>query len=183
MFLAALALFSKRKQKYQNGNIHRKLGVPTSEREGKLSNPRARATRPPCTGKIYRNLQKPARALHARAMHWFCSSQKHSTKALPHLTRIKIHQPGHPTCGSVSRSDSIFKFLEFRAEIFEISREYTGATRPLPLSTHANAAGTAFPPVDLWSVDFVVLWSVDFRSVLGRTRGILVRCSLLLRYR
>ena len=31
------------KQKYQNGNIHRKLKVPTSEREGKLSNPRARA--------------------------------------------------------------------------------------------------------------------------------------------
>jgi hypothetical protein len=25
-----LALFSKRKQKYQNGNIHRKLKVPTS---------------------------------------------------------------------------------------------------------------------------------------------------------
>ena len=83
MFLTALVFSPKRKQKYQNGNIHRKLGVPTSEREGKLSNPRARATRPPCMGKIYRNLQKPARALHARAMHWFCSSQKHSTKALP----------------------------------------------------------------------------------------------------
>ena len=39
---ARLALFTKRKQKYQNGNINRKLKVPTSEREGKLSKPRAR---------------------------------------------------------------------------------------------------------------------------------------------
>jgi hypothetical protein len=31
----SLALFSETKQKYQNGNIHRKLlKVPTSEREG-----------------------------------------------------------------------------------------------------------------------------------------------------
>jgi hypothetical protein len=34
-----------RKQKYQNGNIRRKLRVPTSEREGKLSNPRGRTAR------------------------------------------------------------------------------------------------------------------------------------------
>ena len=47
-----LVLSSKRKQKYQNGNIHRKLRVPTSEREGKLSNPRARAARAPCREKI-----------------------------------------------------------------------------------------------------------------------------------
>ena len=39
------ALYAKRKQKYQNGNLHRKLKVPTSERESKLSNPRARAPR------------------------------------------------------------------------------------------------------------------------------------------
>ena len=44
-FTASLDLYVKRKQKYQNGNIHRKLRVPTSEREGKLSNPRARAPR------------------------------------------------------------------------------------------------------------------------------------------
>ena len=35
----------ERKQKYQNGNIHRKLTVQTSEREGKLSNLRARRAR------------------------------------------------------------------------------------------------------------------------------------------
>ena len=45
-------LYVKRKQKYQNGNIHRKLRVPTSEREGKLSNPRARAPRARCMEKI-----------------------------------------------------------------------------------------------------------------------------------
>jgi hypothetical protein len=42
---ASLALFTNSKQKYQNGNIHRKIRVPTSEREGKLSNPRARRAR------------------------------------------------------------------------------------------------------------------------------------------
>jgi hypothetical protein len=43
---ASLVLWAKRKQKYQNGNIRRKLtAVPTSEREGKLSNPRGRAAR------------------------------------------------------------------------------------------------------------------------------------------
>jgi hypothetical protein len=42
----------------------------------------------------------------------------------------------------------------FTRQIFEISREYTGATCPLPLLTHTNAAGTEFPPVDLWSTDF-----------------------------
>jgi hypothetical protein len=41
----SFALYAKRKQKYQNGNIHRKLKVPTSEREGNLSNPRARRAR------------------------------------------------------------------------------------------------------------------------------------------
>ena len=63
------------------------------------------------------------------------------------------------------------RILEFRWEIFEISREYTGAMRPLPLLTHANAAKTEFPPVDLWSTDFAVsglqiadLWSTGFKS-------------------
>jgi hypothetical protein len=44
-YKARLALYAQIKQKYQNGNIHQKLTVPTSEREGKLSNPRARAAR------------------------------------------------------------------------------------------------------------------------------------------
>jgi hypothetical protein len=44
----SLALYPKRKQKYQNGNIHKKLTVPTSEGEGKLSNPRGRAARARC---------------------------------------------------------------------------------------------------------------------------------------
>jgi hypothetical protein len=52
-------------------NIHRKLyiRVPTSEREGKLSNPRARAARARCMEKIYGNLRKTARRRRARAMH------------------------------------------------------------------------------------------------------------------
>ena len=58
----------------------------------------------------------------------------------------------------IHEKDPIFEILEFRWGIFEISREYTGATRPLPLSTHTNAAATEFPPVDLWSTDFAVLW-------------------------
>jgi hypothetical protein len=43
--MATLALFHLRKQKYQKWIIHRKLRVPMSEREGKLSNPRARRAR------------------------------------------------------------------------------------------------------------------------------------------
>jgi hypothetical protein len=46
VFKSGLALYSIRKQKYQNGNIHRKLRVPTSEREGNLSNPRGGAGAP-----------------------------------------------------------------------------------------------------------------------------------------
>ena len=60
-----LALSAKRKQKYQNGNIHRKLKVPTSERAGKLSNPRARAARA-CREKISKVYGNP-RATAARA--------------------------------------------------------------------------------------------------------------------
>ena len=44
--------------------------VPTSEREGKLSNPRARAARARCMEKIYGNLRKPARRRRARAMNF-----------------------------------------------------------------------------------------------------------------
>jgi hypothetical protein len=43
--MATLALLHLRKQKYQKWIIHRKLRVPMSEREGKLSNPRARRAR------------------------------------------------------------------------------------------------------------------------------------------
>jgi hypothetical protein len=63
-----LALSDLRKQKYQNGSIHRKLRVPTSEREGKLSNPGGRAARARCMEKIYGNLRKPARGRRTRAM-------------------------------------------------------------------------------------------------------------------
>jgi hypothetical protein len=48
----------------------------------------------------------------------------------------------------------------------------------LPLLTHAIAAGTEFPPVDLWSTHFAVLWSTRFRSLVDTIRGILSRCSL-----
>jgi hypothetical protein len=42
---ASLALSTFPEQKYQNGNFHRKLRVPTSEREGKPLNPCACAGR------------------------------------------------------------------------------------------------------------------------------------------
>ena len=79
-YKARLALSDLRKQKYQNGSIHRKLRVPTSEREGKLSNPRGRAARARCMEKIYGNLRKPAHWRRARVMRWFHRGQEHSTK-------------------------------------------------------------------------------------------------------
>jgi hypothetical protein len=62
----------------QNGSIHRKLRVPTSEMEGELSNPRTRAPRARCIGKIYGNLWKPTRVRRARAMQIFCAIHKYS---------------------------------------------------------------------------------------------------------
>jgi hypothetical protein len=50
-----LAVYYVFKQKYQKGFIHRKLRVRTSEREGKLSNPRGHAARARCMEKIYGN--------------------------------------------------------------------------------------------------------------------------------
>jgi hypothetical protein len=44
-YKANLDLYAKIKQKYQNGNIQWEPRVPTSEREGKLSNPSARSAR------------------------------------------------------------------------------------------------------------------------------------------
>jgi hypothetical protein len=64
---ASLALYWKRKQKYQNGNIHRKLKVPTSEREGKLSNPRGHAARARCMIFPPENLRNPAQTNATRA--------------------------------------------------------------------------------------------------------------------
>jgi hypothetical protein len=64
-----LVLFTNRhrQQKYQNGNIHLKLKVTTSRRQGKLSNPRARAACPPCLEKI-REIYGNQRADTARAL-------------------------------------------------------------------------------------------------------------------
>jgi hypothetical protein len=67
-YKASQGLYAEIKQKYQNGNIHQKLTVPTSERENTLSNPRARAARARCMEKIYGNLRKLARARAARAL-------------------------------------------------------------------------------------------------------------------
>ena len=64
----SLALYDERKQKYQNGSIHRKLTVTTSEREGKLSNPRGRAARAPCREKMYETLLETR----ARAPRFLC---------------------------------------------------------------------------------------------------------------
>ena len=79
-YKASLALYRFCKQKYQKWIIHRKLRVPTSEREGKLSNPRGRAARARCMEKIYGNLRKPARLPRARAMQWFPAGHRYSTK-------------------------------------------------------------------------------------------------------
>ena len=54
-------------QKYQNGNIHRKLRVPTSEREGKLSNPRARAPRARDAWRKFKEIYGNPRGRPARA--------------------------------------------------------------------------------------------------------------------
>jgi hypothetical protein len=67
------------KQKYQNGNIHRKLRVATSEREGKLSNPRGRAARARCMNFPPENFRKPAHAGHAGTMRQFPTGQVDST--------------------------------------------------------------------------------------------------------
>ena len=47
-------------------------------REGKLSNPRARAACAPCMEKIYENLRKPPRARLAGAIYWLPTSQVYS---------------------------------------------------------------------------------------------------------
>jgi hypothetical protein len=51
---------------YQNGSIHKKLGVPTSEREDKLSNPRAGATRAMHGENLRKFTETRARAPRAR---------------------------------------------------------------------------------------------------------------------
>jgi hypothetical protein len=71
---ASLALFPKRKQKYKNGNIHRKLKVPTSEREGKLSNPRARAARAMHEENLRKFMETRARPPRAHYALIFCRS-------------------------------------------------------------------------------------------------------------
>ena len=68
-YKARLALCCVCNQKYQKRIIHRKLRVPTSEREGKPTNPRGRAARARRMEKIYGNLRKPAHARRARTTH------------------------------------------------------------------------------------------------------------------
>ena len=71
----------------------------------------------------------------------------------------------------------VFFPVNFARRIFEISREYTGATRPLPLLTYTTAAGTSIlrsiPPVDLWRTVFS---DAQF-SLLLSFRGFLSKCS------
>ena len=88
--IASLDLSSKRKQKYQNGNIHRKIKVPTSEREGKLSNPRARAARA-MQGENLRKFTE-TRALAPRARHAFILPRPKIQYASNHSRRRKDSQ-------------------------------------------------------------------------------------------
>ena len=78
--MASLDLSTNRKQKYQNGNIHRNLRILTSEREGNVKparTPRARHAWKKIT-QIYGNPRAgPARAL-SRAFMLF--SQEYSTR-------------------------------------------------------------------------------------------------------
>ena len=88
--LARLALYCVFKQKYQKGFIHRKLTVPTSEREGKLSNPRGRAARAMHGENLRKFTESRARTL--RAMQWFSYNQVYSKAHRPAVnqSRIKI---------------------------------------------------------------------------------------------
>jgi hypothetical protein len=78
-YKARLALYPVCNQKYQKWIIHRKLKVPTSEREGKLSNPRGRAARPRCMNFSPENLRDPAQGRCEGAMRLFCRGQKYSS--------------------------------------------------------------------------------------------------------
>jgi hypothetical protein len=73
----SLALYPLRKKKNKNDIIHEKLEVTTSEREGKLSNPRSRAARA-CGAMHGENLRKftetRAAAPHTRHALIFCRS-------------------------------------------------------------------------------------------------------------
>jgi hypothetical protein len=80
------------------------------------------------------------------------------------------------------------KFENFTWRIFEISREYTIATRPSPLFTHSTHTTDTGMSI-LWSISpgsSQVLWSttfsvVDHFSVVGRFGGFLCidcKCSL-----
>jgi hypothetical protein len=75
----ALALYAEIKQKNQKWIIHEKLTVATSEREGKLSNPRARRALTLHGENIRKSLWKPACVCCARSMHLFYCNQKYST--------------------------------------------------------------------------------------------------------
>ena len=67
-----LALYAEIKQKYQKWIIHEKLRVATSEREGKLSNPRARPARA-MHGEKLRNMIDMITETRARAPRALCS--------------------------------------------------------------------------------------------------------------
>jgi hypothetical protein len=78
-----------RKQKYQNGNIHRKLRVPTSERAGKRSNPRGAGRR-------------------ARAMHNFFFSK---------ISEIPRWSAAWKPCVDFAAAKSTVWLLEFKMKI------------------------------------------------------------------
>jgi hypothetical protein len=82
---ASLALSAQIKQKYQKWIIHRKLRVATSEREGKLSNPRGRAARARCMNIFFDFLRNPAQERCAAAMQRFCAAHKYSSATDHHL--------------------------------------------------------------------------------------------------
>ena len=73
------------------------------------------------------------------------------------------------------------KFENIAGRVFKISREYTEATRPLPLLTNTAAAKTRilFPPIVLWSSSksLVILFSVVIPFQMAFA-GFLSKCSL-----
>ena len=107
--------------------------------------------------KLLLNLVIPVLCVHVHAI---------EAQAIDRSSAISSASSRGVTCCIIGASDScpigpIFEIREIRWGIFEILREYTGATRPLPLLyflTHTAASRTSI----LRSISPVVLWSASF---------------------
>jgi hypothetical protein len=99
-------------------NIHRKLKVPTSEREGKLSNPRGCAARARRMEKKYGNLWKPALVRRAGAMHLFFANHRYSTTSTRVVPAVYCRVDWNGTGASDPRGCCARDFVNFREKKF-----------------------------------------------------------------